>query len=46
MKMKKERQAIKELNDTNGPRPSKGGDSKVTSDKGDDDKSIDSDDSS
>ena len=46
MKMKKERQAIKELNGTPGTKSSKDADSKVTSDKGDDDKSIDSDDSS
>lgn len=44
--MKKERQAIKELNDTTGTRTSKGGDSKVSNDKADDEKSIDSDDSS
>lgn len=42
MKMKKERQAIKELNDNTKP---KSGDSKG-SDKADDDKSIESDDSS
>lgn len=44
MKMKKERQAIKELND-NTSKP-KGSGSKSSEDKGDDDKSIDSDDSS
>lgn len=46
MKMKKERQAIKELNDTTSHKSSKSGDSKGTGDKADDDKSIDSDDSS
>lgn len=46
MKMKKERQAIKELNDTTPTSKPKCGDSKTSSDKLDDDKSIESDDSS
>jgi len=46
MKMKKERQAIKELNDTTATKSSKGADNKTIDDKADDDKSIDSDDSS